>query len=261
MTSRRKLLIVAAVLLVAIVLLKPNASLHLVKDEANTITSSGYTASSQSDGDPDTCSRFVIVLPEARGRARDMQDRVARELKSALAEKYLAYTVPPKPFPPNSRSQIRGDSSSRIPEVFVCSSKEEALRQKPDMLVFVRCSKWQCSFWPFVKSYSAEVDVKGGEPSYWHDKAASSPGEERENATFVSGWPQQNRKRFLTYSFNVHVMKDGKMRGLFTGGYLASSIAQSVAKTVADTMEKQLREQVQDYVSEKRKKARQGDPT
>jgi hypothetical protein len=260
MTSRRKLLIVAAILLVVIVI-RPSASLHWTRDEANTGTSSGFGSSTQSSGDPNTFSRFVIVMPEAKGRARDMQDRVARELKSALAEKSLAYTVPAAPSPPNSRSPQQGAWSSRSPEVFVCSSREEALQQKPDMLIFVRCSKWQCSFWPFVKSYSAEVDVNGGEPSYWRNEAASAPGEMGEDARFVSGWPGQKKERFFTYNFNTHVTTDGTMKGIFSGGYLASSVAESIAKTVADDVEKHVKEGVEKYMSDKQNKVGQSDST
>jgi hypothetical protein len=261
MTFRRKLLIVAAILLAAIVV-RPSASLHWTRDESSTGMSSCVGSSSQSSGDPNTFSRFVILLPEEEGRARDMQTRVADELKSALAERSLAYNVSPAPFPPNSQSPIRGDWSSRSPEVFVCSSREEAVRQKPDMLIFVRCSKWQCSLWPFVKSYSSEVDVSGGEPSYWRDEAAeAATGQMGEDAKFVSGWPIRNKERFFTYTFSMHVTTDGTMKGIFSGDYLASSVAKAVAKTVADSVDKQVKDAVEKYMSDRQKEARKNDST
>jgi hypothetical protein len=244
MRSRRKLLIVVAILFL-IVLVRP--SFHWAKDEASTETSSGFGCSTGNNAHPYTYSRFVIVVPETNGRARDMQARVADELKSELTNRGLAYTI----------IEAGHGWSIKSPEVFVCSSREDALQRNPDFLIFVRCKKWQFSFLPFIKSYSADVEIRGGDPSYWQQVAAvSMPGEKDPDARFVSGWPQPKTKRFLTYNFNAHVTTDGKMQGIFSASYLTSSVAKSIAKTAADNLEKQVKQEVDKFMSDKRNKVR-----
>jgi hypothetical protein len=238
------LFLVFVAIALVFILVASKTSFHWAKDMRNTSTSFSSGSTWVSNGEPNTASRFAIVALPAAGRERHMQKAVVEELRKELAKRSLTYSV----------DEASYSWSSRRPNVKVCADRDEALAFHPDTVICVGCKKWQYSIWPFSKSYTGKVSVRGVDPTS-NGNWFAGPGSDTKDFPFSMAGLSARKNRFLSYSFDAGVNIEGKMTGLFSASHLTSSIAKSIAEKTAETIEEGVKERIEELIEDRKEEA------